>query len=1108
MRNSLVDLKKIAFNIDKNDHEKNNEKVSENLFLNELQTFFKEYLSIDNALQESLIYYNLPFWWILSDDKIERWIKDYPILYSSNEREKQYQKLYDSVVNSETRLVNFTITEFACINFKKIPEYIQIEFIDSDDAEIIFKQEDKNGLLQYNFEFRYPNINVNTFTIEALINTINELPANTVIPGIFNNTQNQSSNSNKDTYLNFFKFLVINKYIFQDIKKIMFLLSKIIVEKDGSEKSFGGIIFALNNVKNLNNNTDIWDNYWLKINIKFREWAIWQWSVKQKRELIFHSMRSAVAAIMGRNMSHNIGSHVLSNLKNETREIAERISDNNNQLLQTLNFGKDFFYGISWFTNYLQERQDYIATITGFENQTFIPVNFKTFILDGFLPDHHYLRHINDESIKNYKNLLLEHIATSENLKRENIKTYFRDFETSERTFVNQKSFELICELNVSLPGGILGRQAFFSIMENLIRNAAKHSMNNSFVDLKIFIDCPHLDYDSENKTVILKKNDTSIYPNSEGKFKIQDKDYLFITNDNNFFLKSETDIKDFHKLTFDDNDKLFYFTLSGKKIYVYEYDPHEFILFTLTDNLKSYTAAESSLNKALKDPLIDNQTGTLNPMYKGLKEMRISALWIRGLMITDLEKKQFPPILQIKPSTDDGETENSIKYSFFLLKPKELLIVLTQEHLKKIIKNNESKVNKLRNSGVEFICTEDINKGSNFRHSLFVIDSSINEYDKSKFNQRITTLEYDFIIDALKYINLDSEKGRRQFIAKFWGKRQKEHLNIFISDDAEVCNDGGNYFKKITEYNTADNCKILFKKHNDTKSEFLAFKESNTAFFNSLVFLEGISGGNSTHLYMRKLIKDNLLYLRLLESCLTKVLIIDERIWNNNLKYSINQIGLQVLDDERINNFINQNHNKTQTDWIINFINEFNVNQVDYNDLYSHRDELDIIKNSLLRTGAYLQPAMVNSPDDDYSFHFYHKKNIQLMNILYKEEGSEKSFHFYNLKKEMYYKLLQRNNNIEFTEIVNGNSFDIICIHQGIIDKIHEKFHVEFLNIFEKFSHLFPKAIKIVHSGRSKPASEIPEGYNFLPYSSLENAFNDCKFSLTEVLYNVKKDL
>jgi hypothetical protein len=129
-------------------------------------------------------------------------------------------------------------------------------------------------------------------------------------------------------------------------------------------------------------------------------------------------------------------------------------------------------------------------------------------------------------------------------------------------------------------------------------------------------------------------------------------------------------------------------------------------------------------------------------------------------------------------------------------------------------------------------------------------------------------------------------------------------------------------------------------------------------------------------------------------------------------------------------------------------------------------------------------------------------------MNILYKEEGPEKSFHFYNLKKEMYYKLLQGSNNIEFKEYVNGNSFDIICIHQGIIDKIHEKFHVEFLNIFEKFSHLFPKAIKIVHSGRSKPASEIPEGYNFLPYSSLENAFNDCKFSLTEVLYNVKKDL
>lgn len=822
-----------------------------------------------------------------------------------------------------------------------------------------------------------------------------------------------------------------------------------------------------------------------------------------------NTMKSAVAAIMGRNMSHNIGSHVLSNLKNETNKIAESISckksnGDNIDLLESLKINNDFFNGLSWFINYLQERQDYIATISGFENQTFIPVNFKTFILDGFLPDHHHMRHNGDTSIKNYKNLLLEHIATSENLKRENIKTYFSNNNTSNSDFTSN-CFPLISQLNVSLPGGILGRQAFFSIMENFIRNAAKHSMNNSN-DLNIYIDCPHIYYDSDTKTVILKRNDTSIYPNSQGKFKIEDKDYLFITKDNKSFLINETNKNDYYKLTFDENDKLFYFIDSNNcnKIYVYEYDPHEFILFTLTDNLKAYSSAKDSLDKALKDPLVDNQSGILNPKYKGIKEMRISALWMRGIMITDLEKEQFPPILQIKPSKD-----NSIEYSFFLLKPKELLIVLTQENLEDIIKKYGPKVNKLRNSGVEFICTEDINKGSNFRHSLFVIDSSIKKYDKSKFNQRITHLEYVSIKKAFEGINLDSEKGRRQFIAKFWRERQKELLEICIFDDAEVCNEGNKFFTKITNYNEHYNCKILFKKHNDTKSEFLKFKQNNPVFFNSLVFLEGISGGNSTHMYMRKLIKDNLLYFKLLESCLTKVLIIDERIWNNNLKYSINQIGLQVLDNERINNFMNQNYNKTQSDWINNFSDEFNVNQDNYDNLYSHRDELDKIKNSLLRTGAYLEPTMVNSPDDDYSFHFYHKKNIQLMNILYKEEGSEKSFHFYNLKKEMYYKLLQRNNNnIEFIENVNGNSFDIICIHQGIIDKIHEKFHVEFQNIFEKFSHLFPKAIKIVHSGRSKPASEIPEGYNFLPYSSLENAFNDCKFSLTEVLYNVKKDL
>jgi SAM-dependent methyltransferase len=52
------------------------------------------------------------------------------------------------------------------------------------------------------------------------------------------------------------------------------------------------------------------------INLKFRSLGIAEYARKVKHETKRHALRSAVAAIMARNMSHNIGSHVLNYLSN------------------------------------------------------------------------------------------------------------------------------------------------------------------------------------------------------------------------------------------------------------------------------------------------------------------------------------------------------------------------------------------------------------------------------------------------------------------------------------------------------------------------------------------------------------------------------------------------------------------------------------------------------------------------------------------------------------------------------------------------------------------------------------------------------------------------
>lgn len=1146
MNNSNIsEFKKILFDIDSDD------KVQEDKFSVTLTKFFDQKLKLheEEILKKSIIYYNLPFWWILSDDRKERWIKKFPQYNANEEIELQYSEFFKLAIDHKSSIIDFTITEFACNKLRNIPEFIHINFSNSDKPSIKIKSANSKGLNNINIDFRYPIID-RTLNLKDVLSAINELPSDSFFEDnlMFDNSD---SRINDNTFLNLYKFLILNKFIFKDISHVLFLLSKILIDNKGRERSFGGIILALNDNFNFEATRSTFDNYWLRMNIKFREWAIWQWTVKQRRDLIYHSMRSAVAAIMGRNMSHNIGSHVLSNLKNETKKIAETISDNKNRttkdrddrieqilnklapsdkktisddieshtesnILSDLEIQDNFFYGISWFINYLQERQDYIATLSGFENQTFIPVNFKSFIFDGFLPDDHYLRHIGGESINPHKNFLLEHIATSENLKRENIKFSFRDFKSSDQQQQQQSidflSFNLINHLNVSLPGGILGRQAFFSILENFIRNAAKHSMKNNSGNLEIKLDSPHLDYDSTNNSVKLKINDKSVFPDSGGIIRIningKEGAYKIVkTGYNSGQLFDIENNKSCHQLIFDNICKLFYIEDEAVKTYIYDYNPQEYILFSLSDNLKSFENAKNELMCAINDPIIDKDTGLLNSKYKGIKEMRISALWMRGLKIPNLADEQFPPIIQLRPSN-----EGSIEYVFYLLKPKELLIVLDSVKFEEISLKYNQLFEKLKNSGIEFIEEAKINNISNFRHTLFVLEASIfKDVDKSKFNQRIIKSDFSFIknvLSGLPDVPILPEENIRNFIAEFWNMKvginyPTNNISIHVYDNE--FSKRNNYFKKldILDKPNAD-VKILFSKHNDTKNLFLQFLKENDSNFPNLLFIEGISGGNSTDLYLRKLPKDKLLYYKLLESCITNVLIIDERIWNNNSSFSINKI--ELIDFSEMNMFLNSIKNLPIPEWKEKLKAKLiSIGEVTLKSLATTKS---LVKKTI---NTLIQLQFVNSEDhilldNNYTYNLYKKKNIQILNVYFNE--IDNLFRFYNLNKEKYFELDMNKCENKFENSVIGKPiFDVVCIHQGIIDKIYEKSHLKIEDIFKEFSNLFDGKIKIIHSGRSKPASEIPDDFFFLPYSSIENAFYDCKFSLTEVLFNVKKE-
>lgn len=192
-----------------------------------------------------------------------------------------------------------------------------------------------------------------------------------------------------------------------------------------------------------------------------------------KKELLEESIKSAISAIMARNMSHNLGSHFISNTKHYFSNLAE--IDENEQRQ------KDY-RGIRHTLQYIQERMDFIATIVSTDRFPYGPVNVKSQIFDELTPDEFGGRHN-----KATTNFLLDYIVFSEdiskqsNLSSSSIKLSLKLISDNGIKFggqnnqENQKAKEEFAKLNLAVPGGILGRHAIFTIIENVIRNSAKH---------------------------------------------------------------------------------------------------------------------------------------------------------------------------------------------------------------------------------------------------------------------------------------------------------------------------------------------------------------------------------------------------------------------------------------------------------------------------------------------------------------------------------------------------------------------------------------------------------------------------------------------------------
>ena len=175
--------------------------------------------------------------------------------------------------------------------------------------------------------------------------------------------------------------------------------------------------------------------------------------------LVLANTQSAISAIMSRNGSHNIGSHVLSALSHNVGTMPD-----DRVLYQ-----------------YIQHRMDYIATATTGFPEWGVPTLFVGEIMRNFLMQHHLLDHIvESEGLHAYH--FQGHNAHTEKNEKDAlcIRIVSRASDNTECPFVwypedGKPSVSALRDVQVAIPGGVAGHHAIYTILENVIRNAAKH---------------------------------------------------------------------------------------------------------------------------------------------------------------------------------------------------------------------------------------------------------------------------------------------------------------------------------------------------------------------------------------------------------------------------------------------------------------------------------------------------------------------------------------------------------------------------------------------------------------------------------------------------------
>lgn len=246
---------------------------------------------------------------------------------------------------------------------------------------------------------------------------------------------------------------IIHHSPYLDDKRYLYYFISNTVEQNKSGKSLGGIYVLVDKSKlaiptckkDCPDFFDLWERLTEKLAVRI----IHYYDHEQK---INHALKAAISQVMARNMSHNIGSHVLSRFMNH-KDI-QSVDGAQSQYLYNRNLLNNpfAFKGgdsnedkknklLALFNMYLKNRMDFLADIATSDPSIEYPMLFDVDII----------------SMLYHNEILLSRISGANDI------INYRIILIGDQTAI------------VSVTNGVLGAQALYIIIENIIRNTYKH---------------------------------------------------------------------------------------------------------------------------------------------------------------------------------------------------------------------------------------------------------------------------------------------------------------------------------------------------------------------------------------------------------------------------------------------------------------------------------------------------------------------------------------------------------------------------------------------------------------------------------------------------------